>query len=536
MNDFGFLKGFDKRMKTVSRFSILCENSFRKDTWAKFGIESRALQMNMLFMFLLLIMEHSLREENDCTLSEMTDFVDEIGNKYFKLNLTRQDSLELTKFMLNDVLMNDGRPMLFTSINTDAGGQKDIRVSYIKHDTKEDDGKRITYYVLTDDGYNMLLGTMEMEDNMRLEVSELLFKLHLEKADYSRAVEDIKSYFQEIKKEIASTERAITQIRRNVFEYSEEDYKKQIGANLAVSKETRAKFKGHRDFVNGKIKEFEDKSLSIEQLTDKEKNNLKQLKIINNYLQKALDAHQRVLNMHFDLKEIYEEELSRTVMRDEVATFPIRREIYDKILRNANLLTNGDKILNPLFFSGVDRIFNLEKMFEAQIKRSEEKEDTKVINLEFDTEEYTKEREQKKLEKQNKYKEIVRVILKRLLKHKEFSLEDLEKTCKGKEREQLIPNVEMFKEVLIDAYQTGESDIKKLRDEQKNSIVAEPDGFSWNRTLLKLTKEIEFENIKKVRVIHDDNGETVSFKNILNSETGKIVTLKCSNIKFTYEE
>lgn len=51
-----------------------------------------------------------------------------------------------------------------------------------------ENGVRRTSYYLTEDGYNMVLSTMEMENNLKLTVHEMLFKMHLEKADYGRAV------------------------------------------------------------------------------------------------------------------------------------------------------------------------------------------------------------------------------------------------------------------------------------------------------------------------------------------------------------
>lgn len=47
-----------------------------------------------------------------------------------------------------------------------------------------------------------------------------------------------------------------------------------------------------------------------------------------------------------------------------VQRFPFRSGIYDKILKDAALLINADRILNPLFIGQTDKIFNPEKMLE----------------------------------------------------------------------------------------------------------------------------------------------------------------------------
>ena len=62
-----------------------------------------------------------------------------------------------------------------------------------------------------------MLSTMEMENNLKLSVHEMLFKLHLEKADYNRAVEDIKNIFSQLRKQSQKIEEAILSVRRNAM-------------------------------------------------------------------------------------------------------------------------------------------------------------------------------------------------------------------------------------------------------------------------------------------------------------------------------
>ena len=47
-------------MKFVGRYALLCSNSFGKQQWKDYGIETRDEQMNMLFTLLLFIMEYLL--------------------------------------------------------------------------------------------------------------------------------------------------------------------------------------------------------------------------------------------------------------------------------------------------------------------------------------------------------------------------------------------------------------------------------------------------------------------------------------------
>ena len=42
---------------------------------------------------------------------------------------------------------------------------------------------------MTDDGYNLILSTLEVENNMKLTIHEIIFQMHLEKASYDKAVD-----------------------------------------------------------------------------------------------------------------------------------------------------------------------------------------------------------------------------------------------------------------------------------------------------------------------------------------------------------
>ena len=48
-----------------------------------------------------------------------------------------------------------------------------------------------------------------MENNLKLTVHEMLFKLHLEKADYNKAVEDIKNVFGQLRKQSQKIQDAV---------------------------------------------------------------------------------------------------------------------------------------------------------------------------------------------------------------------------------------------------------------------------------------------------------------------------------------
>ena len=140
-------------------------------------------------------------------------------------------------------------------------------------------------------------------------------------------------------------------VRRNALSYSVEEYGKLVEDNISTVVETREKFRLHRDFIEEKIEEFEEKQMNAEEFTEKEKANLGNLRMIGRYLTQTLDEHQRILGQHFDLKKLYDEELENYSNMTLVQRFPFRSDVYDKILKDASLLKNADKIFAPMFSS-----------------------------------------------------------------------------------------------------------------------------------------------------------------------------------------
>ena len=228
-----------------------------------------------------------------------------------------------------------------------------------------------------------------MENNMKLSVHEMLFKMHLEKADYNRAVDDIKNIFGQLRKQSQKIEEAMLAVRRNALSYSVEEYGKLVEDNISTVVETREKFRLHRDFIEEKIEEFEEKQMNAEEFTEKEKANLGNLRMIGRYLTQTLDEHQRILGQHFDLKKLYDEELENYSNMTLVQRFPFRSDVYDKILKDVSLLKNADKIFAPLFSSRINKIFNPEKMMEYQKKLKKSDVEDESMELDFDEEELT---------------------------------------------------------------------------------------------------------------------------------------------------
>ncbi|MCI6431744.1 MAG: hypothetical protein MSA72_12985 [Lachnospiraceae bacterium] len=527
---YEFLKNFPKRMKTVGLYAILIQNSIQKQTWKQYGFLKTDEQLNMVFAVMLYIMEQSLKEET-CTMDDIGAYIDNINVQYFQKNMTYDDCRKLGDFIVNVILSNEGRAMYFDGYDFEQNAYHIMHISYVANKIVyiDQELKRTSYY-LTDDGYNLLLGTLEIENNMKLTIHEMIFQMHLEKQSYDKAVDEIKNVFNLMRIQLQKIQEAMGKIRRNALSYSVKDYEDILLENLDTISDTRQKFQNYREMVKSRARELEEANINVKRLSEKEEEKLNHLREIEWYLNRTIDEHQKILNSHFDLKALYTKELEQLTQMSLIKRFPLRTELYDKILENPSAMGNLDLFLRPLFNRDTEKIYNLNKAFELQRPvRKKEEEDSEEI-LDFDEEAWQEEQERILREKLKKYEESLHCILKYALRTGEISLQEICAQAGEEERIRLIPNVEIFKEIMVELIRNREIDIEALQKERSEYIQDRPGEFQLNEMLLQLIEEYpENRNIKRIETYRVPDQSTVIFENI-EDENGRKKSIRCSNV------
>ena len=529
---YEFLKHFPKRMKHVGLYVILLQNSLQKTTWKQYGFIKADEQVNLIFAVMLYIMEQSLKEEN-CTMDDIGAYIDTVNVQHFKKNLTYDDCKQLGDFLVNVVLSNEGRAMYFDGFDFEQNAYHIMHVSYVANKIVyvEQELKRTSYY-LTDDGYNLLLSTLEIENNMKLTIHEMIFQMHLEKQSYDKAVDEIKNVFNLMRIQLQKIQEAMGKIRRNALNYSVKDYEEILLENLDTISDTKQKFQNYREMVKSRAKELEEANINVKRLSEKEEEKLNHLREIEMYLNRTIDEHQRILNGHFDLKAVYTKELEALSQMSLIKRFSLRTELYDKILNNPAALENLDYFLRPLFNREIEKIYNLNKAFELQRPTRKKVESDSTEQIDFDEEKWQEEQERLRKEKQKKYEESLKYLLQMADANGEVSLKAIRERIAKEQEEQdkLIPNVEIFKEIMVELIKNQKIDILALKKERSEYIQDRPMEFQLNEMVLHLIEEYpENEGILQIETYRLEDGESVIFENVTN-ERGEKKNIRCSNV------
>lgn len=542
---YDFLKQFPQRMKHVGRYALLLQNSSLKTTWKQYGFIKVEEQINLIFAVLLYIMEQSLKEEV-CTVDDIGVYIDNLNMQYFEKNMGYEDSKALGDFILNVILSNEGKAMYFDGFNFEERAYQIMNISYIANRiVYVDTDLRRTSYYLTEDGYNLLLSTLEIENNMKLTIHEMIFKMHLEKQSYDKAVDEIKSVFQLLRIQMQKIQEAMSRIRRNALNYTVDEYETILNENLDTISDTKQKFQNYRDLVKARAKELEDMNLNVKKLDEKEEEKLGNLRIIEQYLNRTIDEHQKILGSHFDLKSLYTHELEQLSQMSFIKRFSFRNDFYDKILEHPEGLQQMDLFLRPLFSNNPDKIYNLKKVTELQkpiTKKSVVDEDEV---MDFGEDEWQEEMEKKQREKLMKYENSLTFLVDQVLENGKITLDELAVKAneQGELRDTLIPNVNIFKEIMVELIKNKEINVEDLRKEQSEFISDTSNRFQLNAMLLAiLDKKDESRSnqnsvtmkIRKLKIYRKEDGKTIEFRDVLD-ENGAQKTIMCSNVQIWAE-
>lgn len=533
---YEFLKNFPKRMKNVGLYGVLSQNSIQKTSWKQFDFQIFDEQMNLIFAVLLYIMEQSLREEN-CTMDDIGAYIDTINTRYLGKEISYDDCRKLGDFIVNVILSNEGRAMYFDGYDFEQNAYHIMHISYVANRIVYlDQEVRRTSYYLTDDGYNLILSTLEIENNMKLTIHEMIFQMHLEKQSYDKAVDEIKNVFNLMRIQLQKIQEAMGKIRRNALNYSVKDYEEILLENLDTISDTKEKFQKYRELVRSRVKKLEEENINVRRLGEKEEENLENLRIIESYLNRTIDEHQKILSSHFDLKALYTRELEALSQMSLIRRFSMRNDFYDKVLENPLALGNLDYFLRPLFNREPDKVYNLNKalLYQKPSVRNED-EDTEEM-LDFDEDAYLKEQEEKRRQKLKRYENSLGFLLGQASEKGEISLSDIWKNIQENEKnteemqQQLIPNVEIFKEIMVELIRNKEINMEALKKERSEFIQDQTADFQLNEMLLQLSEErFSDKKIGKIEVYRIEDGSTVTFDNVL-SENGVKKSIRCSNI------
>lgn len=518
-----YLQQFPRRMKTVGLYAKLINNIIMKNRWSSYGLEQVDLRINVVFSVLLFIMEYNLKEA-DCSLDEISDFVENLLVNDYQIEMTPDDARILSDFIVNTILSNEGRVMNFIGHNYATNEDQEIPISYITNYALTTERGRKTAYKLTYDGYSLVLGTMEVEDNLKIPISEMILQSQIENQDYEKALVTVKQIFAQLLALIDKLDQAELRIKRNVAGYSVEEYKKLIGDNEAIMKSAHKQLNDHRQSIKSKTESL---LASDVDLTDQEiASKIHALSEMERLLNKELETIQKILNKNLSYYQLYVEAVENQLIMPEVKRFNIKTELYERLVKAPLAIGELDTFFKPLFFKKIDKMLNINKVFDLEMHKAEKDNDQNDLFEEIDEEALLEQERAQKEADYKRYHDAMAIFMRFLYKEKTITLASFSAYLSDHPRlsATFMATLDTLKGILVSLLKTSVIDVHAMNHEAM-MIDEEFLHFELNRMIFTIILEEHMSHIERITIEKCEDEA-----HFIYQEKKKIT---CTNLKIT---
>ena len=128
------------------------------------------------------------------------------------------------------------------------------------------------------------------------------------------------------------------------------------------------------------------------------------------------------------------------------------------------------------------------------------------------------------------YKKSMALILSYATNEGGITLQDLKSQLNEDSLKQLIPSIEIFKEIMIELLQAKEIDLSAWKKERAENFMDQSFEFQLSTCLLDVIEENHtYHSLTKVQIYRSQEESTVTFEGAVDTE-GRQKTIRCSNV------
>ncbi|WP_395013655.1 hypothetical protein [Robinsoniella peoriensis] len=373
---FDFLEGFEKRMGFAAVVDSIVN---RKNTNMEIEGWFQGEELdNLFFTLLVYIMEQTLNENDECTLENIARFLDDILPAYQK-KWPFDQVMRLAEYMVKDILQNKGTVKNYGIM--DYGRQwHDIQVRLIS-DKITADNKII--YQLTDQGYDFLFRTKEIDKEMDFKLEQLKLKMLLKRKNYKHALKQSRDLISMLRQKKREMESFIDRVRQNIHTIDRGEHERLLLETYNLIDE---EYEDMLEMKEAVVKDEDRIGREIEEsgYSDETMNNaLYNLNLIKRNIQIVIGEQRNLIGKRFNMNDIYEETIRNSFYASVVKRFDFQKEIMDEMEKvNSKNVSNLWKLMTPLCMPSLDKKMNLSLIYQNQGKLRENEEEDHVVEEE----------------------------------------------------------------------------------------------------------------------------------------------------------
>ena len=502
---FSFLEGMHQRVLLgYCADSIL--NRRNRNTEIEGWFAHSEIPDHLFYDVLLFVMEFSLSETGGCSLREIAGFLSE-DLRFYDLKLDAESLDRLASYMVKDILQNGGSVLSRPVFHHETKQWEEATIRLIEDRLSDEN---VLLYRLSQQGYDFLLRTKEIDNQFEGWVSMLITKQQLERRNYKESFDQARQSLQILRKQQTAFEEFIRSIRRDLKSVENDAYSRMIGtfyenleAEQEITKETMRILKEYRrDMSEQKDKLLEQEDTSLEQ-------SLEYLRKMSEILETIMDTENELLSNRINVRKIYESMLEASL----VSEISFRRyDLYETILLPAVHMHDEEleaftKLKRPLLIPKTDKILNLGLLYAPQ--RNLEEEDLEAERI-LNEEEEENARQIARENRMRLYRKAFRSFMEYARDHDRFTVKEFVTFCDREAEEtddEFLSDSKLFFLMFLDLYAMGTIDVEKLISEPVSQDES-AEEFDIRQMIQSLETPLSDLNIQTVS-LHAEEGSDI---------------------------
>lgn len=478
-----FLEGFEKRMQVVA---VAASIVGRKNTNIEIeGWFEKDELDNLFFSLLVYIMEQTLKENDECTINNIADFLSSILKDYQK-NLSFPQITRLAEYMVKDILQNKGSIKSFGTMSYEEGWHQ-VNIRLISD--KITDDNRIVYQ-LTDQGYDFLFRTKEVDKELDFKLEQMKLKELLRRKNYKHALRQSRDLIAMLRQKKRELEEFIYRVRQNIHTINRGEHERLLHETYSLIDE---EYEGMLTLKTEVVRDEEritreiEESINVDEML---KNALDNLTAIKRNLQIIINEQRNLIAERFNMNEIYEETILSSFYMAAVKRFDFEKEVMLPLEQmDEKNIGNLLKLMMPLMHPMPEKKLNLLLLYQNQGKLKDSEEEESGFTDELLEED--KVLEEIRIKNQINYR-----IISQLLKYAStmatpfcFSqyFQHISEDAKGLRTYTQDKRIFL---IVLKLYEIGVVGIEQWKNREQDEAVTKANGeFDLNWTLLQLEQE-----------------------------------------------
>lgn len=499
-----FLDGFEKRMELVGIVESIINRKNRNMELERLFSNNNDF-INLVFSVLLYIMEKTLSEDSDCDSEHIRKFIETILPQFYGLHLEKTQISRLTNYIIKNVLQNEGVAYHFQAMDYANNSRKNIAVRLIADHVHEVNGGYKITYSLTDQGYDFLFRTKEVDQEIKITIEELKLKELIKRKNFKKAHDQSLNLIQMVRQKKKEIQNFMMKIKENIYDVEIDEFEKLINSTYDLLNEEYDLLSEIMDMSSRseeKIRQEYESTLKLDESLKKAQAEIKQIK---HNIKATLSEQKDLILSRQTLSKVYIDTIGDSFIYSMENRYDLEDLILKQMEQHVQEAEKFWQLVNPLFRPNVYKNLNIRSIYEPQgmIKLDEEEKDDFIEDEEL-SEDYEKE----KIKRVNEiYVEILDYIFTCALKNLQgkgvCQLSDIISSLK--EETELFDRFmeeRLFFTTVLKLYDLGVIDIAAWRSQGNKVVMNLSEEFNLEYCLYQLIDKRDYmDSISKFEVM-----------------------------------